>query len=812
MAKVLITYEAEASSLKATVAEVNKANDDVVKSAQESSKKAADAYKQTAQAAAQAFGNGQISGAIKALDKEVTGLVGALKLNVDELKKFDEKAKATNKIIVQSAQDVAKYEDKLRELSLAGKRQTKEFDDIAKAIGEYKSAIIAADRAVDLYAKSTDAATGRIGELEDKLYDLALAGQTNSKEFRELVGEVAKVRRAVIETDAQVDALAQRGSGITGLVQSVELLGAGFQAVEGASALLGDQSEDLQQTLVKLQAIMAVTSAIEQGRVIITEQLAAKTGVLGAATKAYNIVIGTSTGALKAFRIALAATGVGLLVIGIAALVENFDKIKQAAFNSIPGLGQFAQGVTDALDAVKEFFGFVDEQNTDTGVDKFIANEKRKTEAAVNQVERSIKLAQAEGKETFKLEIQKEKILLDFAKRKLAFIDANENQIRQARIDTAQIEFDLQEEIADREVAIRVLQIQNTRKAVAAIETLNSKSLQQVTIKEKQLKLQNDELLGLQVIGNTLATAELDQGASAERRIAIIINEGRIRKKQAQDSIKDQRLLATEIERINAETQAAVREENKKTQEEQLNRAFEIANQISDLFNSLGQLSAQLTENRIAGINEASQAELAAINNSTKTERQKQREREALELRTSRRIAQEKVKQARLDKSLALFNTVISTAEAVMKAGGPFTPIGALTAIAGAAQIALIAARPIPKFAKGGEVGGRLHSQGGTLIEAERGEFVTNRRQTSRHRQELDAINTSTAAFQKLINERYVRPAIQSFMLSGRDKSVTVNASLNSKSMEREIKAMRKSMRKPVVINVSSSDQRYTWQ
>lgn len=812
MAKVLITYEAEASSLKATVAEVNKANDDVVKSAQESSKKAADAYKQTAQAAAQAFGNGQISGAIKALDKEVTGLVGALKLNVDELKKFDEKAKATNKIIVQSAQDVAKYEDKLRELSLAGKRQTKEFDDIAKAIGEYKSAIIAADRAVELYAKSTDAATGRIGELEDKLYDLALAGQTNSKEFRELVGEVAKVRRAVIETDAQVDALAQRGSGITGLVQSVELLGAGFQAVEGASALLGDQSEDLQQTLVKLQAIMAVTSAIEQGRVVITEQLAAKTGVLGAATKAYNIVVGTSTGALKAFRVALAATGVGLLVIGIAALVENFDKIKQAAFNSIPGLGQFAQGVTDALDAVKEFFGFVDEQNTDTGVDKFIANEKRKTEAAVNQVERSIKLAQAEGKETFQLEIQKEKILLDFAKRKLAFIDANENQIRQARIDTAQIEFDLQEEIADREVAIRVLQIQNTRKAVAAIETLNSKSLQQVTIKEKQLKLQNDELLGLQVIGNTLATAELDQGASAERRIAIIINEGRIRKKQAQDSIKDQRLLATEIERINAETQAAVREENKKTQEEQLNRAFEIANQISDLFNSLGQLSAQLTENRIAGINEASQAELAAINNSTKTERQKQREREALELRTSRRIAQEKVKQARLDKSLALFNTVISTAEAVMKAGGPFTPIGALTAIAGAAQIALIAARPIPKFAKGGEVGGRLHSQGGTLIEAERGEFVTNRRQTSRHRQELDAINTSTAAFQKLINERYVRPAIQSFMLSGRDKSVTVNASLNSKSMEREIKAMRKSMRKPVVINVSSSDQRYTWQ
>ena len=32
-----------------------------------------------------------------------------------------------------------------------------------------------------------------------------------------------------------------------------------------------------------------------------------------------------------------------------------------------------------------------------------------------------------------------------------------------------------------------------------------------------------------------------------------------------------------------------------------------------------------------------------------------------------------------------------------------------------------------PKFAEGGYVGGRLHSQGGTMIEAERGEFVMSR-------------------------------------------------------------------------------------
>ena len=33
----------------------------------------------------------------------------------------------------------------------------------------------------------------------------------------------------------------------------------------------------------------------------------------------------------------------------------------------------------------------------------------------------------------------------------------------------------------------------------------------------------------------------------------------------------------------------------------------------------------------------------------------------------------------------------------------------------------------MPKFAQGGLVGGRRHSQGGTMIEAEQGEFVMSR-------------------------------------------------------------------------------------
>ena len=50
-----------------------------------------------------------------------------------------------------------------------------------------------------------------------------------------------------------------------------------------------------------------------------------------------------------------------------------------------------------------------------------------------------------------------------------------------------------------------------------------------------------------------------------------------------------------------------------------------------------------------------------------------------------------------------------------------------LVAGLGAIQLGFIAAQQPPKFARGGMIGGRRHSQGGTMIEAEQGEFIMSR-------------------------------------------------------------------------------------
>ena len=109
------------------------------------------------------------------------------------------------------------------------------------------------------------------------------------------------------------------------------------------------------------------------------------------------------------------------------------------------------------------------------------------------------------------------------------------------------------------------------------------------------------------------------------------------------------------------------------------------------------------------------------------SDEQKQRMEEAV----NRKYKKERERVAKFEKASGLAQASISIATSILKAfeAGPFlgpvlaTMIGAM----GAVQLAAIAATPLPKFAKGGLIGGRRHSQGGTMINAESGEFVMSR-------------------------------------------------------------------------------------
>jgi hypothetical protein len=83
-----------------------------------------------------------------------------------------------------------------------------------------------------------------------------------------------------------------------------------------------------------------------------------KEGIIGAQVqKAYALVVGTSTGAMKTFKLALAATGIGLIVIALGLLITNFDKVKEAVYKFIPPLKIVGDIFSNLIDGVTDFIG-----------------------------------------------------------------------------------------------------------------------------------------------------------------------------------------------------------------------------------------------------------------------------------------------------------------------------------------------------------------------------------------------------------------------------------------------------------------------
>ncbi len=311
-------------------------------------------------------------------------------------------------------------------------------------------------------------------------------------------------------------------------------------------------------------------------------------------------------------------------------------------------------------------------------------------------------------------------------------------------------------------------------------------------------------------IVNAEAQAAVTLGTSTyEQRVKLIEDEGQKTINSLNKKLMSEEEYNAAVIKINADTTAKLNAE----QDARIDKAFEYANAVVSVFSGINDLSKQASEQRVADITAASETELKAINDGSGLERDKIKERAALEKRTQAAIAKEKTKQAENDKALALFQATIQVAQQIAaNIANPF--LVALIAAAGAIQIAAIASQPIPKFEKGGVVGGKRHSQGGTIIEAEQGEYIVNRKQTSAHRRELNALNQSSEAFKRLINERYVRPALMNYMLNSKSKEmgVNVNATLNSKTMEAELKGLRKDLRQSKTLYNNTIDSRYQWQ
>ena len=158
--------------------------------------------------------------------------------------------------------------------------------------------------------------TARMGEAEDRLYELASAGKQNTREYKELLKAVANYKQIQIQTDSVVDAASTKF--FPKLTQSLSTVAGGFAVAQGAIGLFGNQSEDVEQAILKVQSALAITQgfqSIQDGAKSVT--------ALGNSVKSYAIVQKAITAGQWLWNAAIAANPIGLLVAGVAALIAS---------------------------------------------------------------------------------------------------------------------------------------------------------------------------------------------------------------------------------------------------------------------------------------------------------------------------------------------------------------------------------------------------------------------------------------------------------------------------------------------------------
>jgi hypothetical protein len=269
------------------------------------------------------------------------------------------------------------------------------------------------------------AITNELGQLEVGSEAFVKAAQ-KAGDLQDRIGDV-KNTVAAFNPEAKFQALA----GVVGIAAN------GFSAMQGAMALMGGESEDLNKIIAQTQGAIALATGLN--------------GLLGMKDAWGNLKL-VAGDALKGIKAGIGATGIGLIVVAVGLLYANwelvsnavkkalpifndmgkvFDKLREVAYGAgeviknailmpFKTFGKLIQGdFAGALEEVKNGYNIVEnyKKGAEAGVK---ANEeahaKEKLERLIKQKEKELEVEKAAGKDTYKNELALNKLKQELAK------------------------------------------------------------------------------------------------------------------------------------------------------------------------------------------------------------------------------------------------------------------------------------------------------------------------------------------------------------------------------------------------------------
>ena len=198
----------------------------------------------------------------------------------------------------------------------------------------------------------TTGATSSVGSLKKQLREAqaevtALADKfgATSKEAVNAAKKAAELKDRIADSKALTDAY-NPDQKFKALTASLSGVAGGFGAVQGAMALFGVESDNVQKTLLKVQSAMAISQGLNavgdsidsfrtlgnqiQNSTLFQKANTAATQAAAVVQKLFTGSVDTTSTGFKNLKGAMAATGIGLLIVAITYLIANFDELSDA--------------------------------------------------------------------------------------------------------------------------------------------------------------------------------------------------------------------------------------------------------------------------------------------------------------------------------------------------------------------------------------------------------------------------------------------------------------------------------------------------
>lgn len=219
---------------------------------------------------------------------------GIAELEAEYRRLAEEQRKANNRGAGKGAAALREQKAVVEQVIATRKKLLAEIEATADQLHKEEAALRSAGEQAKQAGEKHVSLRQRLREIKTALVEMEAAGQRGTAQYQALQAEAARLTDAWSDASAQATILAHDQRGMQGVISGLSGLSGAASVAQGAMGLFGAENEKLQQIMLRVQSVMAITMGLQQIQQTLNKDSAFSLVTLNSLKKVWNKLLGES--------------------------------------------------------------------------------------------------------------------------------------------------------------------------------------------------------------------------------------------------------------------------------------------------------------------------------------------------------------------------------------------------------------------------------------------------------------------------------------------------------------------------------------